>query len=110
MKGMTARKIKVSVSLDADLLQVVDRAAAREGTTRSALLERWLRNSQRQATLPRLEEETATYYDSLTLAETRDDSRWAEAAARSARRLKIDDEAGKPASGRPRGRGRKRQG
>jgi metal-responsive CopG/Arc/MetJ family transcriptional regulator len=106
---MTARKIKVSVSLDADLLQVVDKAAAREGTTRSELLERWLRDGQRRANVMRLQEETATYYDSLTLPETRDDSRWAEAAAKSARRLQIDDDAAPSESRRTKRAGRKRK-
>jgi metal-responsive CopG/Arc/MetJ family transcriptional regulator len=107
MNGMTERKVKVSVSLDAALIQAVDRAAAKEGTTRSALMERWLRNSQRQSNLMRLEEETAAYYDSLTLAETDDDSRWAEAATRSARSLKIDGDSGRA---RPKRTGRRRKG
>ena len=96
-----ARKIKVSVSLDAELLGVVNRAAAREGTTRSALLERWLRESQRRANVARLEEETATYYDSLTVAETEDDARWASASARGARHLSVDGGPSAPSMSRP---------
>ena len=107
---MTARKVKVSVSLDADLLNVVDKAAARQGTTRSELLERWLRDGQRRASVMRLQEETAAYYDSLTLAETRDDSSWAEASARSARRLQIDDETKASDARQTKRSGRKRKG
>ena len=60
------RKLKISISLDADVLDAVDRRAAEEKTTRSAIMEQWLRNASRQADLQRLEEETAAYYDSLT--------------------------------------------
>ena len=48
------------------LLDVVDRRAAKEKTTRSAIMEQWLRSASRQAELQRLEEETAAYYDALT--------------------------------------------
>ncbi len=82
MNGMT--KVKVSVSLDGDLLGAVDRLAATEGTTRSAVMERWLRLVSRQARGVRLVEETATYYDALTAAERDHDATWA--AASSARR------------------------
>ena len=44
MESMTiARKLKISISVDAQLLDVVDRRAAKEKTTRSAIMEQWLR-------------------------------------------------------------------
>jgi metal-responsive CopG/Arc/MetJ family transcriptional regulator len=67
-------KMKISVSLDADVLEAVDRRAARNKTTRSAVMEQWLRSAARQVELQRLEEETAAYYDSLTPAERREDA------------------------------------
>jgi metal-responsive CopG/Arc/MetJ family transcriptional regulator len=88
---MTARKTKISISLDADVLDAVDRRAAKEKTTRSAIMEQWLRGAARQAELQRLEEETAAYYDALTPAEKAEDAEWAEFATRSARELIIDE-------------------
>src|SRR6185436_670200 len=88
----SARKTKISISLDADVLDAVDRRAAREKTTRSAVMEQWLRGAARQAELQRLEEETAAYYDALTPQEKADDAEWTEFASRSARKLVIDDQ------------------
>lgn len=94
----TARKLKISVSLDAELVAAVDRAAAKSGETRSALLERWLRQSQRRSLATRLEEETAAYYDSLTPSETAEDEGWAAFASQAARRIDVDSggQAGRP--------------
>jgi metal-responsive CopG/Arc/MetJ family transcriptional regulator len=89
----TARKLKISISLDATLLDAVDRRAAAQKTTRSAIMEQWIRSASRQADLQRLEEETAAYYDSLTPMEKAEDAEWAAFASRSARKLVIDDAA-----------------
>jgi len=86
-----ARKTKISISLDADVLDTVDRRAAREKTTRSAIMEQWLRGAARQAELQRLEEETAAYYDSLTPPEKAEDTALAAASSRAARHLIIDE-------------------
>ena len=86
-----ARKTKISISLDAGVLDAVDRRAAREKTTRSAIMEQWLRGGARQAELQRLEEETAAYYDSLTPEEKAEDAALAEASSRASRKLIIDD-------------------
>jgi metal-responsive CopG/Arc/MetJ family transcriptional regulator len=93
----TARKLKISISLDAELVTVVDRRAAKEKTTRSAIMEQWLWAVSRQADVQRLEEETAAYYDALTPGERVEDAAWAEFAARAARRLTIDDPKPRPA-------------
>jgi metal-responsive CopG/Arc/MetJ family transcriptional regulator len=84
-------KTKISISLDSDVLEAVDRRAAREKTTRSAVMEQWLRGAARQAELQRLEEETAAYYDSLTPAERREDAALAAASSRAFRKLIIDE-------------------
>jgi metal-responsive CopG/Arc/MetJ family transcriptional regulator len=89
-------KTKVSISLDTDVLEAVDRRAAREKTTRSAIMEQWLRGAARQAELQRLEEETAAYYDSLTPAEKAEDAALARASSRAFRELTIDDPPRKP--------------
>lgn len=91
-----ARKVKVSVSIDADVVGVVDVQAASEGTTRSAVMERWLRQVSRKAAATRLEEGTAVYYDNLTSAERQDDASWAAASSLSARKLRIDDVSANP--------------
>ena len=101
---MPARKLKISISVDAALLDAVDRRAAKEKTTRSAIMERWLRTASRHADLQRLEEETASYYDALTPGEEADDDAWADFASRSAQALSIDE----PAASARRGRTRQR--
>jgi hypothetical protein len=90
MMGMTARKVKISISIDAALLANVDRYAAANHVTRSAALERWLGQVSHKEKLQRLEEETAAYYDSLTEAERREDAEWADFAGKAAKKLDID--------------------
>jgi metal-responsive CopG/Arc/MetJ family transcriptional regulator len=87
---MPARKVKISVSVDAALIAQVDHYAARHHVTRSAALERWLAQVSYREKLARLEEDTATYYDSLTEADRREDAEYAEAASKAARKLDID--------------------
>jgi hypothetical protein len=88
---MTARKVKISISIDAALLANVDRYAAANHVTRSAALERWLGQASYKERLTRLEEETAAYYDSQTEAERSEDAALAAASSRNARKLVIDD-------------------
>src|SRR5262252_7569470 len=103
MGRIESMKTKVSISLDADVLEAVDRRAKREKTTRSAVMEQWLRGAARQAELQRLEEETAAYYDALTPAEKAEDAEWTAAATRSLRKLDLDDDSpAKPAPRRKR--------
>jgi metal-responsive CopG/Arc/MetJ family transcriptional regulator len=96
MMGMTARKVKISISIDAALLANVDRYASVNHVTRSAAFERWLGQVSHREKLNRLEEETAAYYVSLTDAERREDAALAAASSRHAKGLEIDD--GSPAS------------
>jgi metal-responsive CopG/Arc/MetJ family transcriptional regulator len=91
MMSVTARKVKISVSIDAALLANVDRYAASHGVTRSAALERWLAQMAHRERLSRLEEETAAYYDSLTEDDKKEDSAFAAASAKAARKLHVDD-------------------
>ncbi|HEX2659120.1 MAG TPA: ribbon-helix-helix domain-containing protein [Polyangia bacterium] len=91
--------MKVSISLDAQLLGLVDRLAANEGQTRSAVIERWLREGSRRGAAARLEEETAAYYDGLSPAEKDDDAVWAAAASKATKKLVIDEDP--PSRGLP---------
>lgn len=86
----SARKVKVSVSIDPSVLGAVDRYAARTGVTRSAAVERWLAQVSHRENLTRLEEETAAYYETLSEAERQDDVDWAASASSAARRLDTD--------------------
>ena len=85
------RKLKISISLGADVLDAVDRRAAKEHTTRSAIMEQWLRAAARHAELQRLDEETAAYYDALTPAEKAEDAALAAASSRAFKKLTIDE-------------------
>jgi metal-responsive CopG/Arc/MetJ family transcriptional regulator len=100
---MTAtRKLKISVSLDADLVEAVDRQAADEGSTRSAVMERMLRQSSHRARATRLAEETAAYYEALAPAERQEDTAWATMATRASRALSIDEPSPRASSSRSR--------
>lgn len=87
----TARKLKISVSLGADVIEAVDRRAARDGSTRSAVMEAWLRSASKQAAAARLAEETAAYYDALSNPEREEDAAWAGRSTGQARLLTIDN-------------------
>jgi metal-responsive CopG/Arc/MetJ family transcriptional regulator len=86
----TARKAKLSITLDADLLATIDREAKRLDVTRSGLMERWLRRGARGGEAQRLEEETATYYTSMTARERSEDTAIALATGRAAKRVVVD--------------------
>ena len=86
----TVRKMKISVTIPADLLAGIDRKAAAAGGNRSAVIEQLLRRAARAEALARLDESTAAYYDSLTEGERADDERFSRASARAARRLSFD--------------------
>jgi metal-responsive CopG/Arc/MetJ family transcriptional regulator len=98
-----ARKVKISVSLDAALLGVVDRLAQNEGTSRSAVMERWLKQVSRRTQLLRLEEETAAYYEALTAAEIEEDASLSVASSHAARKLVVDEPSPRRARRRHRG-------
>ena len=62
-------KVKISISLDPSVLHAVDQSAAIGGESRTAVIERWLRDASRRAKAKRLDEETAAYYESLSVSE-----------------------------------------
>jgi len=84
-------KVKISISLDPSVLDAVDQAASIGGESRTAVIERWLRDASRYARSKRLEAETAAYYDSLSVSDQEENAAWAAASSRSSRRLLIDD-------------------
>ncbi len=79
---MTANKTKLSVTVSPDLLAQIDEEIARapEGATRSAVVERWLREASQRRAVDRLAEETARYYRERTSEQREDDEDWAAVA------------------------------
>jgi len=74
----SARKMKVSISLSAELIERIDREAAREpGQSRSRVIEAWLWRASRRAAAARLASETIAYYEKLSEAERAEDHQWA---------------------------------
>jgi len=81
----------VSLSLSADLLRRVDsRVRETAGTTRSSVVEDWLRSAARETARSRLDDEIATYYDSLSPAAAREHVSLAQGGSHAARRIDYD--------------------
>jgi metal-responsive CopG/Arc/MetJ family transcriptional regulator len=83
-----ARKVRVTATLDRDMVEALDRAAKRHrlGSRSQALeaaLKHWLRE-QRQREIDR---EIEAYYRSLTPSEKREERQWARFSSRVAARL-----------------------
>ena len=88
---MSVPKVKVSVTLSADLLKRIDREAkSRRSDSRSAVMERWLRTVVYRSAEEKLAAETTAYYQALTDEERAEDVEWAEFSARSFSQLDID--------------------
>jgi hypothetical protein len=96
---MTVKR-KISVTVAADVLALVDQEARVTGTTRSYTIERWLRGSSLRAAERSLEDATAAYYASLREDERRDAEELALASSKAATRVRYDEPP------RRRGRGR----
>ncbi len=89
---MDHRRTKVSVTLSGDVVEAVDAAVEREvASSRSAVIEKWLRRAQRVDAEEHLREATVAYYKSLSNEERDDDAAIAGASKRAARRLRIDE-------------------
>ena len=81
-------KLKVTLSLDQDLLETVDEAVKRDDTgSRSAVVEEALRVWQLEQRRQQLEREVEAYYRSQTLKERREDRAWTRLASQQAKRL-----------------------
>jgi len=62
---MTAAKLKVSLTLSADVVALVDRDAQRRNDTRSGVVEQWLRRAANASVEQEVADATAAYYRSL---------------------------------------------
>jgi metal-responsive CopG/Arc/MetJ family transcriptional regulator len=93
-----ARKVKVSLTLSADLVARADRDAKVRADTRSGVIERWLRRAIREDEAARLEAETIAYYDSLTAADVEEEESLSNALSDAARALVVEDEGNRPSA------------
>jgi hypothetical protein len=98
---IAARKLKVSLTLSADILAVVDRDAAQRNATRSSVIEQWLRRAANLAQAKAIEDATAAYYRALRTDERAEEEALGHSLSAAARRVSYDA----PSAGR-RGRGR----
>jgi metal-responsive CopG/Arc/MetJ family transcriptional regulator len=83
-------KMKVSVTVAKDLLEKIDGDAKRSKTTRSQVIDRWLRHAAQDHARAELDEAVIAYYSSLTDEERAEEEAIARASSRRARRLKVD--------------------
>jgi metal-responsive CopG/Arc/MetJ family transcriptional regulator len=87
---MKSPKVKVSVTVSKDLLGQIDKDAARLKSTRSAVIDRWLRAMLRERKQMEIEQATIAYYESLTDEERAEDERLTRALSKAARKVKLD--------------------
>jgi metal-responsive CopG/Arc/MetJ family transcriptional regulator len=99
---MTARKLKVSLTLSADLLELVDRRAHSRGETRSGVVEEWLRRAAAESVAQEIDDATAAYYLALRGDELAEEEHIARAISRAARRVDYDGGAAKALAKRAR--------
>jgi len=83
-------KLKVSLTLSQDLVVLIDRDARRTGSTRSGIVEDWLRSSASRAAERSIDDATAAYYASLRGEARADDDAISKAMARSATKIAYD--------------------
>ena len=83
-------KVKVSVTVSKDLLGEIDKVAKQSKSTRSAVIDRWLRISARERKRLEIEQATIAYYESLTDEERAEDEALTRALSKASRRVKID--------------------
>src|SRR2546422_77167 len=97
MKGMamSATKVKVTVTLAPQILADLEEMAKENGLrSRSAALEKVLKDWQYAEDVRKLEEETIAYYDSMTDEEREEDRLFIEAAWKESAKVWKEDDPG----------------
>lgn len=89
------KRLRVTVSLPADLLSTIDRQANQIQTTRSGVMESWLQNGRREAVQRALQTATIDYYRSLNQEDRDENEAISVAASKAARRLDVDGDGEK---------------
>ena len=84
-------KLKLSVTLSADVLALVDRDARRLGETRSGIIDQWLRRAAAGNVEREVEQATVAYYRSLRGDERKEGDALSRALSRAARRVSYDE-------------------
>ena len=90
---MTAAKLKVSVTLSAELVALVDRDARRRKDTRSGVIEQWLRRAANASAEQEVVDATAAYYRSLRGEDRIEDESLSRALSDAARRVSYGEGA-----------------
>ena len=90
---MTATKQKVSLTIAADVLELVDRDARRRNETRSGVVEQWLRRAASASVEREIAEATTAYYQSLRSDERAEEEALSRALSNAARHVAYDDSA-----------------
>ena len=89
----TAPKLKVSLTLSADVVALVDRHARRRKHTRSGVVEQWLRRAAAASAEQQIEDATAAYYRLLRGDERAEEDAMSRALSAAARRVAYDEGA-----------------
>jgi thioesterase domain-containing protein len=84
-------KVKVSLTLSADVVALVDRDAKHHKGTRSSVVELWLRRAATAEVTRGIEDATAAYYRSLRSDQREEDESLSKALSAAARRISYDD-------------------
>jgi len=88
---MTAAKLKVSLTLSADVVALVDRDAQRRNDTRSGVVEQWLRRAANAGVEQEIADATAAYYRSLRGEDRVEDESLSRALSDATRRVSYGD-------------------
>jgi hypothetical protein len=87
-----AAKLKVSLTLSADLVALVDRHARRGDGSRSGVVEQWLRRAATSSVEQAIDDATATYYRSLRGEDHTVDAPLSRSLSDASRRVAYDEE------------------
>ncbi len=85
-----AAKVKVSLTLSADLVALVDRDARLHNNTRSGVVEHWLRRAATAKTEQEINDATVVYYSALRGDERTEDESLSRSLSNAARRVSYD--------------------
>jgi metal-responsive CopG/Arc/MetJ family transcriptional regulator len=88
-----AAKLKVSLTLSADLVALVDRHARRGDGSRSGVVEQWLRRAATASAEQEIDAATASYYRSLRGEDHTKDEALSRTLSNAARRVAYDEES-----------------
>ena len=87
-KAYSLSKVKVTASLDAELVKAIDESRKNiEVRSRSQLIENILRTWHKEQKMRELERQIAEYYLSLSNEDKEEERKWDEIAAQSAHHL-----------------------